>query len=627
MNKPATTRTRGAVLYTRVSTGEQDKHGTSPESQRDACRAKALALSLPIIAEYYDGGISGGFLLTRAGMQAALADIKAGRADTLICANLSRYSRDVEHQQAIKKAVQAAGGHLVFCDMDFADTPEGDLNFTIQGGFAEYERKVIRKRTMGGRRRKAEQGIQTAMRAPYGYHLPTKADILRGLYPAELYGKYVQVPEKAAVALRMFTGYDAGKTLHQIRRELQAEGIPTILGGPEWGMTTIARILRNPVYKGAPLSGAVEAYTDETRLGERSPLTGIHYVTPRSTRPAPEGRWLTLTAPPVVDEALWDRVQQRLEANKSRRGGNPGHARMLSGRVFCPLCGAKMGPVYWKTPEGEKRESYSCTRYQKSFGKGGERQCSYRRYRIADIEAATATAILEACQRPASIAEAFRAYKRREAAKAGSPTPRAADARRELVKLDAALKAIQQDEAAAVQAQIAGIRAGASPDAYADAFAEIAARRKDLLDRRGVLKAAEQSAEREGARPRTGGASAGADGAGLERELLAAALRVLTSPEISGARKRDIIATIVEKVVCQPDGAHVSFLPQLFGGALGGDTFHCIEVTGIVGDVIGLQDLFRWDTAQSALRATGLRPACAAGLEEQGFSLPSEMFQ
>jgi len=103
-------RARGAVIYTRVSGGEQDKHGTSPETQRDACRAKALSLGLPVVAEYYDGGVSGGFLLARKGMQAALGDIQTGRADTLICAALSRYSRDVEHQQAIKKAVQSAGG-------------------------------------------------------------------------------------------------------------------------------------------------------------------------------------------------------------------------------------------------------------------------------------------------------------------------------------------------------------------------------------------------------------------------------------------------------------------------------------------------------------------------------------
>ena len=74
--------TKGAVLYTRVSTGEQDKHGTSPETQRDACRAKALALGLRIIAEYHDGGISGGFLLSRTEFQAAITDIREGRAET-----------------------------------------------------------------------------------------------------------------------------------------------------------------------------------------------------------------------------------------------------------------------------------------------------------------------------------------------------------------------------------------------------------------------------------------------------------------------------------------------------------------------------------------------------------------
>ena len=53
---------------------------------------------------------------------------------------------------------------------------------------------------------------------------------------------------------------------------------------------------------------------------------------------------------------------------------------------------------------------------------------------------------------------------------------------------------------------------------------------------------------------------------------------------------------------------------------------HISEITGIIGEVIGLQDLFRWDVARSSLRATGLRPACAPGLEEQGLPLPLDLF-
>ena len=53
---------RGAVIYTRVSTEEQAENGTSLAGSCDACRQKALALGLPIVAEYEDAGVSGGFL-------------------------------------------------------------------------------------------------------------------------------------------------------------------------------------------------------------------------------------------------------------------------------------------------------------------------------------------------------------------------------------------------------------------------------------------------------------------------------------------------------------------------------------------------------------------------------------
>ena len=222
-------KTRGAVIVTRVSTGEQAKHGTSLESQLEMCRAKALAENTPIFAEYEDAGISGGFLLMRGGMQAAIADIQAGRADTLICANISRYSRDVEHQQAIRKAVRAAGGRVIFCDMAFEDTPEGDLAFGIMGSFAEYERKVIRARTMRGKRKRAEEGQQPQRsRSPYGYHVVTHADILRGQYAADQLGRYHIDEEKAKTARRLFTGYASGTySLPRLCKELNAEGVPS----------------------------------------------------------------------------------------------------------------------------------------------------------------------------------------------------------------------------------------------------------------------------------------------------------------------------------------------------------------------------------------------------------------
>ncbi len=264
MNTPAT-KTRGAVLYTRVSGDEQDKHGTSPETQRDATRQKALALGLPIIAEYYDGAVSGGLLLARPGMQAALSDIRAGRADTLICPNISRYSRDVEHQQAIKKAVKSVGGKLIFCDMDFDDTPEGDLNFDIHGSFAAYERKIIRARCMKGKRKQAGAGRRfSPSRSPLGYHIVKKEDVLRGLFPSEMLGRYAVDESRAPLVQELFARYAAGEMgTPALCRDLNGRGVPPPLGGSLWRCSTLRSILRNPVYKGQPGYGRMVSHLEQ----------------------------------------------------------------------------------------------------------------------------------------------------------------------------------------------------------------------------------------------------------------------------------------------------------------------------------------------------------------------------
>lgn len=99
------------------------------------------------------------------------------------------------------------------------------------------------------------------------------------------------------------------------------------------------------------------------------------------------------------------------------------------------------------------------------------------------MEQATLNAVQEAWERPDAIAAALAVYQQAE-----RQAP-AADPRRELKALDKALAQVKAEEAAAVQAQIAAIMRGLSPDAYAEAFASIAARRKDMEDRRGVLAA------------------------------------------------------------------------------------------------------------------------------------------
>ena len=126
------------------------------------------------------------------------------------------------------------------------------------------------------------------------------------------------------------------------------------------------------------------------------------------------------------------------------------------------------------------------------------------------------------------------------------------DAERELAATERGLKALEEEQAAAVRAQIAGIMAGASPEAYAAVFADIAARRQEMGERWEFLRKA-------GSRLKPKAAS------GREAEVREAALRdvyaVLSSPDVDGSAKRKAVGNLVARVVCQKGGADVAFHP------------------------------------------------------------------
>lgn len=568
MNKPSakiTTRTHGAVLYTRVSTEEQARHGTSLEGQRDACRAKAESLSLPVVAEYEDAGVSGAFFDHRENLQRALADIREGRADTLIATELDRLSRDVEHQQKILKMVRAAGGRLVFCEGTFEDTAEGDLNYTFQGGFKEYEKKVIRRRLMNGKRKRAGEGIQPYRgNPPFGYHVPTKADVMRGDYPLEKLGRYVLVLEEAEVVRWMFEQYAGGLlTLPEIARAMNERKVPTKRGGACWRAVNFAFIFQNPVYKGQPVAGRWQSRKDEDRLNGTNRLTGGPIISDHAYWLAPPENWIPLDAPAIVPEEVWDRVQERLRRNKTRSGaagagGNPSWARMLSGRVFCPACGSAMSiNTNGGNKAGVRLSYYVCARHKWGRQDRGEDLCERTYYPVAETERAVTAALLDACRRPESVAAALAAYARSQVAPAQPDDPR-----RELAQVDKALVRLDAEEANAVQAQLAGMRAGASANVYAAVFADLAAQRKDLEDRRGVLSAL--------LRPRKGAGGAAPVSTPDFAALLGAARCVLESPDVAGAQKRKIAGTVIERVTCRKGGGTVYFLAGVLdAGSLG----------------------------------------------------------
>lgn len=519
-----------AVLYTRVSTDEQADKGTSLAEQLIACGRKAEQTGAQVVAHYEDAGVSGALYESRPGLQAALRDIEAKRADSLIVYNVSRLSRDREHQSLIKRRVETAGGRLVFCDMSFDDTPEGDLAFGIIGTFADYERKSIRKRTMAGRRRRAEEGIQPSRsRSPHGYHIVTKKDVLAGLFPLELLGTYQIVRDQAEAIRHIFYGYADGKSLTVLTRELQAL-YPVPRGGQYWRRDSLKRIMENPVYKGTPAFGRHQARTDERRaLDGRKVSYAVR---------ADESAWVYLRAEPLVDEATWKLCQQRLAEGRQAAGGNPSQVKMLTRLLRCPCChnamqGKRVTRTFKTRQTAAHDEYYRCRNSWKSSNAAGI-VCNKTNYPAQVLEELTCKAIQSVVRQPALVAASLKAA--RERAHFG-------DSEAEIERLRARLHDLEAQEKATVQAQIAGILAGASPEAYAGVFRDLAEQKKAITARLADLERTVQDSRIKDEQTE----------AALVAQALADVDEALTATEITPMERRNLLAHVVRDIYPKED--------------------------------------------------------------------------
>ena len=356
--------------------------------------------------------------------------------------------------------------------------------------------------------------------------------------------------EKAVIIRRLFESYAAGThSMPGLARAFNQEGVPTPGGGRAWLEPTLRFLLTNPVYKGEPASGKQRTVVDEGRLQQVHRLNGRPITRPEVRVARPKDEWVALSAPPLVSIEVWQAAQERMVQMRTFQGGNPRQVQMLSGKVYCPHCGSQAIVKHQKA-NGVTYRYYLCGAQRRSRVLGPERPCVGDLYPIHETEQAALAALKKVLTCPDSVTEALALH--REGAGSEKLTPD--EVRCRLREMDAALMQLKGEEQSAVHAQLAGIRAGASPDAYAAVFADIATRRKDLEAKRGMLSGPPR-------RPKAGKTG----DADVMAGMLKAALAVLSDPAVPGAEKRGVLSPIVERVICRKGGADVIFAPGLFG--------------------------------------------------------------
>jgi site-specific DNA recombinase len=313
------------AIYIRWSTEEQG-NGTTLEVQRDACKHFLLSQGWQFREDliFVDDGYSGANM-NRPALGTLRETIRQGQVSAVVVYKLDRLSRNL--LDCVTLVRQEWSKVALFSTMEHFDTHSsmGQMVFNILVSFAEFERNVIRERTMSGKKKRREQARNSGFKYPFGYR--------RGQD-----GGFEVDPEQAAVVRGMFGDYIGGEGLKAIADGLNDQGIPSPHGGL-WRMCTVSLMLENPFYAGHYASGRY-SYEDGKQKRDRLPAQLIKNAVPA-----------------IVSQEAFDRAQQvRTERRKDGFHRVRESEYMLSTILRCAKCG---GPMIGH--HGQAKRYYRCS--------------------------------------------------------------------------------------------------------------------------------------------------------------------------------------------------------------------------------------------------------------------------
>jgi site-specific DNA recombinase len=394
------------AIYARVSS-EQQSEANTIESQLSELRArmKALGLMLPTEHEFVDNGYSGSTLI-RPALEQLRDVVAAGGIDRLYVHCPDRLARNYAHQVLLLEEFFHAGVEVNFLNREVGQTPEDQLLLQVQGMIAEYERAKILERSRRGKRYAAQRGdVSVLSGAPYGYRYVSKHD-------GDGQARFDVMLEEARVVRQVFTWVGQDRcSIGEVCRRLNIAKEKTRTGKTVWDRATVWDMLKNPAYKGAAAFGKTSVEPLRPRLrGQRGrPMQPKRAV---STQDVPREKWMSIPVPALVDEALFEEVQEQLQENQQRaRIGQRGVRYLLQGLLVCACCGyAYYGkPISPSARKGNPR-SYA---YYRCIGSdayrfGGVRLCWNKQLRTDLVDEAVWNEVCTLLEDPSRLEQEYR---------------------------------------------------------------------------------------------------------------------------------------------------------------------------------------------------------------------------
>lgn len=242
------------AIYTRKSSEEGlDQAFNSLDAQREACEAYILSQAgegwVALKNRYDDGGYSGG-AMERPALKRLLADIAAGKVDTVVVYKIDRLTRSLSDFAKIVDVLDKAGASFVSVTQAFNTTTSmGRLTLNVLLSFAQFEREVTGERIRDKIAASKAKGMWMGGVPPLGYDLPTDAATRRLV---------VNAGEADIVSL-IFSRYLELESVNRLERWLHDEGIRSkawvssrgrAMGGRRFSRGALFHLLKNRIYLG-----------------------------------------------------------------------------------------------------------------------------------------------------------------------------------------------------------------------------------------------------------------------------------------------------------------------------------------------------------------------------------------
>jgi site-specific DNA recombinase len=386
------------AIYARVSSDQQAQAQTIA-SQVAALRARVAADDCALLpeCEFIDEGYSG-VTLIRPGLE-RLRDLSAsGGVERLYVHSPDRLARKYAYQVLLIDEFQRMGIEVVFLNRELSRSPEDELLLQVQGMVAEYERAKIMERSRRGKRHAAQVGsVNVLCGAPYGYRYVSKQ-------AGGGRARYDIIEEEARVVRQVFTWIGQERlSIGEVCRRLQRAEERTRTGRTQWDRSVVWGILKNPAYKGSAAFG-------KTRTGPLRPRLRAQRNRPLQPRRAvsdyavPREEWVFIPVPALIEEALYEAVQEQLAENRRRaRQSQRGARYLLQGLLVCKVCGyAFYGKPLSPSTRKHRPRAYAYYRCvgTDSYRFGGHRMCANTQMRTDLVEIAVWHEVCQLLQDP-----------------------------------------------------------------------------------------------------------------------------------------------------------------------------------------------------------------------------------